>query len=189
MTYRAKVCLPVAWRDSTSPLVSHILCPVVQLVRTVHSKIVCFFHALLFALWSLSHSLLCISYKLTQDLAGYCRTLAEQGLLFSHWELIRDLFVDALKASPYMEAYELQNMELGTDSAAYRFFTLHVVKPMTMAIAAMEEDYDDPANAQMVCVTSGRSGDVNLDLKAQTAVSPWCQSRLDGIVFGIRRAS
>lgn len=83
-------------------------------------------------------------------MAGYARTLAEQGFLFTHWEVVRDLWMDALKTSPYMEAYELQNMELGTGSAAYRFFTLHVVNPMTSAIGAMEKVYEEPVNAQMV---------------------------------------
>lgn len=49
-----------------------------------------------------------------------------------------------------MEAYELANMDLGTASAAYRFFELHVLKPMAEAIAEMEGVYQDDTNAQLV---------------------------------------
>lgn len=49
-----------------------------------------------------------------------------------------------------MEAYELQNMELGVESAVYRFFTLHVLTPAMGAINAMDSVYEDSANANMV---------------------------------------
>lgn len=81
---------------------------------------------------------------------GYAQMFAEQGLLLTHWEVVRDLWMEALRGSPYMETYELQNMELGIESAAYRFFTLHVVNPMSSAIAAMESVYEDPSNARVV---------------------------------------
>lgn len=83
-------------------------------------------------------------------MTGYAQMLAEQGFLLTHWEVVRDLWMEALKSSPYMEAYELQNMELGVESAVYRFFTLHVVTPMSAAIAEMEDVFEDPSNAKMV---------------------------------------
>ena len=86
----------------------------------------------------------------TQDIDGYAQTLAEQGFLLTHWEVVRDLWLDALKSSPYMEAYELRNMELGTGSAAYRFFQLCVLRPMAESIARMEDVYQDDSNAQLV---------------------------------------
>ena len=49
-----------------------------------------------------------------------------------------------------MEAYELHNMELGVDSAAYRFFTLHVLTPAVGAINDMDKVYEDTANASKV---------------------------------------
>lgn len=49
-----------------------------------------------------------------------------------------------------METYELQNMELGVASAPYRFFEVHVLKPMAAAIAKMEGFYQDEDNAQLV---------------------------------------
>lgn len=49
-----------------------------------------------------------------------------------------------------MEAYELQNMELGTESALYRFFTQHVVTPAVAAINAMDKVYEDSSNAKLV---------------------------------------
>lgn len=76
--------------------------------------------------------------------------LAEQGFLLTHWELVRDLWVDALKSSPYMEAYELRNMALGTGSAMYRFFELHVLRPTSLAIERMEDVYDNDKNAELV---------------------------------------
>lgn len=85
-----------------------------------------------------------------QDVRGYSKTLAEQGFLLTHWEVVRDLWMDAMRSSPYMEAYELANMDLGTASAAYRFFELHVLKPMAEAIAEMEGVYQDDTNAQLV---------------------------------------
>lgn len=93
----------------------------------------------------------CCSCLSTQDVVGYAKTLAEQGFLLTHWEVVRDLWMDAMRSSPYMEAYELQNMGLGTASAAYRFFELHVLRPMAEAIAEMEEVYQDDTNAQLVC--------------------------------------
>ena len=83
-------------------------------------------------------------------MAGYAQTLAEAGLTIAQWALIRDLWLDALKASPYMEEYELTNMELGVDSAAYRFFTVHVMRPMHEAIADVEAFYGDPLRARLV---------------------------------------
>lgn len=85
-----------------------------------------------------------------QDVGGYSKTLAEQGFLLTHWEIVRDLWMDAMRSSPYMEAYELQNMERGMASAAYRFFELHVLKPMAEAIAEMESLYQDESNSQLV---------------------------------------
>eukprot|EP00752_Nemacystus_decipiens_P005386 g4883.t1 len=85
-----------------------------------------------------------------QDVRGYSKTMAEQGFLLTHWEVVRDLWMDAMRRSPYMEAYELANMDLGTESAAYRFFELHVLKPMAEAIADMEGFYQDETNAQLV---------------------------------------
>lgn len=80
--------------------------------------------------------------------------LAEDGFLPQHWVVVRDLWMEAMQGSPYMEAYELHNMELGTNSAAYRFFTLHVMKPLTSAITAMEDVYEDAENMLMVnCCT------------------------------------
>lgn len=90
-------------------------------------------------------------------MASYCQILAEQGFLLTHWEMVRDLWIEALRSSPYIEAYELQNMELGIESAAYRFFTLHVVNPMSSAIEAMEDVYDDPANARVVSRVSSNT--------------------------------
>ena len=58
--------------------------------------------------------------------------------------------MDALKISPYMEAYELHNMKLGVESAAYRFFTLHVLTPAVRAINDMDKVYEDTANATKV---------------------------------------
>ena len=52
-----------------------------------------------------------------------------------------------------MEAYELANLDLGAASAAYRFFLLHVLKPMAEAIAEMEGVYQNDTNAQLVRVT------------------------------------
>lgn len=85
-----------------------------------------------------------------QDVLGYAKTLAEQGFLLTHWEIVRDLWMDAMKSSPYMETYELQNMELGAASAAYRFFQLRILKPMAEAIAEMESLYQDDTNAKLV---------------------------------------
>lgn len=85
-----------------------------------------------------------------QTVAGYAQMLAENGFLLKHWMVVRDLWLEALKDSPYMEAYEKMNMDLGTDSAAYRFFTQHVLQPMTSAITAMDEVYENPTNTAMV---------------------------------------
>jgi len=85
-----------------------------------------------------------------QEIAGYAQTLAEQGFLLTHWEVVRDLWLDALRNSPYMEAYELRNMKLGKGSAAHRFFELHVLRPMAGAISMMEAVYQDESNAQLV---------------------------------------
>ena len=91
-------------------------------------------------------------YPWKQDIDGYVQTLAEQGFLVAHWEAVRDLWVEALKASPYMEDYERQNMELGTGGATYRFFTLHVLRPVVSAIVAAESYYGKPSNAKLVGV-------------------------------------
>ena len=53
-------------------------------------------------------------------------------------------------SSPYMEAYELQSMELGPESALYRFFTQHVMAPAVAAINAMDTVYEDSSNAYLV---------------------------------------
>lgn len=91
-----------------------------------------------------------LAHAHAQDVRGYSKTLAEQGFLLTHWEVMRDLWMDSMKSSPYMEAYELANMDLGTASAAYRFFELHVLKPMAGAIAEMEGVYQDDTNAKLV---------------------------------------
>ena len=49
-----------------------------------------------------------------------------------------------------MESYELTNMKLGTESAAYRFFTIHVMGPMNAAIVEMEEFDEDAGNTRTV---------------------------------------
>eukprot|EP00904_Undaria_pinnatifida_P005311 jgi/Undpi1/190/HiC_scaffold_1.g00187.m1 len=85
-----------------------------------------------------------------QDVQGYAQALAEQGFLLTHWEVLRELWMDALKISPYMEAYELHNMKLGVESAAYRFFTLHVLTPAVRAINDMDKVYEDTANATKI---------------------------------------
>lgn len=76
--------------------------------------------------------------------------MAEQGFVLTHWEIVRDLWLYALNVSPYMEAYEKQNMELGTGSAVYRFFTLYVMGPAVSAILEMESFYENPFNTQLV---------------------------------------
>ena len=88
--------------------------------------------------------------RFKQEIGGYTQALAEQGFLLTHWEVVRDLWMDSLRSSPYMEAYELQNMELGTESALYRFFTQHVVTPAVAAINAMDKVYEDSSNAELV---------------------------------------
>ena len=73
----------------------------------------------------------------------YGRLFADMGMRPSHWRVFRDALIWVLPSVPYFEEYELSNLELGQDSAWYRFLNGHVVAPMLKAIERHDDSLDE----------------------------------------------
>lgn len=72
-------------------------------------------------------------------------TVEEFGALFAdigmrpqHWLKARQVWMWMLPSIPYLEEYDRENLERGTNSALYKFFNTYVILPMAEAIQRYE---------------------------------------------------
>ncbi len=82
-----------------------------------------------------------------------CNTLEEYGKLFAdlgmraeHWQAARKVWLWMLPKIPYLGEYEAENMETGSSSALYKFFSKHVMAPMFQAVIV----YDEALTSKMI---------------------------------------
>lgn len=64
----------------------------------------------------------------------YGRLFADMGMRAEDWRHFQDALIWVLPSVPYFEDYELKNLELGNDSAWYRFLEGSVRRPMLEAL-------------------------------------------------------
>lgn len=93
-----------------------------------------------------------------KTLAGYATLLADLGMRPAHWLTACRVWTWALSHIPHLEEYDRENLSKGTLSAAYRFFTLHVLPPALVAI----NEYDDALTPAMIHEMR-RTGDLLAD--------------------------
>ena len=67
------------------------------------------------------------------------RSLPTLGMKAEHWLIARKVWMWVFPSMPYVEDYERENILLGADSAFYRFYTLHILKPMVVAHERWED--------------------------------------------------
>jgi len=63
---------------------------------------------------------------------------ADLGMRPKHWLKARQIWMWMLPSIPYLEEYDLENLEQVTNSALYKFFNTHVILPMAAAIQRYE---------------------------------------------------
>jgi nitric oxide synthase oxygenase domain/subunit len=106
----------------------------------------------------------------------YFTLFAEMKISCAHWEELRGLFLDSVLASPYMEAYELDDCNTGPSSAIWRFFTLHVMAPAYERAEALSALMVAPGSSTLLVnswVVVGRSNDALQNLmKGCVELSP-----------------
>ena len=71
--------------------------------------------------------------------AEYATLLADLGMRPAHWLTARRVWTWVLSHAPHLEEYDRENLSKGTQSAMYRFFTLHILPPVTEAIRRYDE--------------------------------------------------
>ena len=69
-----------------------------------------------------------------KTVAEYAALLADLGMRPHHWLTARRVWTWTLSHIPYLEEYDRDNLGKGTQSAAYRFFTLHILPTALTAI-------------------------------------------------------
>lgn len=74
-----------------------------------------------------------------QSVAGYAALLTDLGMRPAHWLTARRVWTWTLSHVPHLEEYDRENLGKGTQSAMFRFFTLHILPPATAAINAYDE--------------------------------------------------
>ena len=74
-----------------------------------------------------------------QPVSHYAGLLADLGMRPHHWITARRVWTWTLSHTPHLEEYDRDNLNTGTQSAMYRFFTLHIMPPATAAINAYDE--------------------------------------------------
>jgi sulfite reductase alpha subunit-like flavoprotein/nitric oxide synthase oxygenase domain/subunit/hemoglobin-like flavoprotein len=78
----------------------------------------------------------------------YTTLLADLGMRPEHWLTARRVWMWMLSHIPHLEEYDRENLNKGTLSAAYRFFTLHILPPAVESIA----QYDEALSPAMIRV-------------------------------------
>lgn len=74
-----------------------------------------------------------------KPVADYATLLADLGMRPNHWTTARRVWTWVLSHIPHLEEYDRENLNKGSESAMYRFFTLHVLPPATAAIQAYDQ--------------------------------------------------
>ena len=76
---------------------------------------------------------------------------AQLGMRPKHWKEARALFINTIRnANPYIEEPDVESLDQGGDSCAYRFYTWHILKPALMAIESLDEIFDDENNRKIL---------------------------------------
>ena len=81
-----------------------------------------------------------------KSVAEYATLLTDLGMRPHHWLTARRVWTWVLSHIPHLEEYDRENLSKGTLSATYRFFTLHILPPVTEAI----NRYDEALTPDMV---------------------------------------
>ncbi len=63
----------------------------------------------------------------------YGRLFADVGMLPQHWIAVRNVWMWMLPSIPYLEDYDREDLQKGTNSALYKFFNSYVILPMAAA--------------------------------------------------------
>lgn len=75
----------------------------------------------------------------------YGKLFADLGLRPQHWLTASKVWMWMLPSIPYLEEYDQENLQTGTESALYKFFVSHIIHPMVKAI----HDYEAVFSADM----------------------------------------
>ena len=70
--------------------------------------------------------------------ADYGRLFADVGMRPEHWVKARQVWMWMLPSIPYLEDYDREDLQKGTNSALYKFFNTHVILPMAEAVQRYE---------------------------------------------------
>jgi sulfite reductase alpha subunit-like flavoprotein/nitric oxide synthase oxygenase domain/subunit/hemoglobin-like flavoprotein len=69
----------------------------------------------------------------------YGRFFAGIGLRPHHWLKARQVWIWMLPSIPYLEEYDREDLQRGTNSALYKFFNAHIILPMAEAVKRYDE--------------------------------------------------
>ena len=89
----------------------------------------------------------------------YGRLFADMGMRPEDWRVFRDSLLWVLPSVPYIEDYELKNLELGKDSAWHRFLNGYVRRPMLEAIHLHDAQIDSARLQDLKQAWSGDEGE------------------------------
>ncbi len=82
-------------------------------------------------------------YKTVEE---YATLLADLGMRPSHWHTARRVWLWTLQQIPHLEEYDRENLEKGSESAMYRFFTIAILTPAL----ASTKDYIEALTPEMM---------------------------------------
>lgn len=74
-----------------------------------------------------------------ETVEDYGALFADIGMRPQHWIKARQVWMWMLTSVPYLEEYDRQDLDKGTNSALYSFFNTHVILPMVEAMRRYEE--------------------------------------------------
>ncbi|MBC3786961.1 nitric oxide synthase oxygenase [Spirosoma utsteinense] len=81
-----------------------------------------------------------------ETVVEFATLLADLGMRPHHWVTARRVWMWVLGHVPHLEEYDRENLDKGTLSAAYRFFTLYILPPALSAI----DRYDTALTPAMI---------------------------------------
>ncbi len=97
-----------------------------------------------------------------KTVADYTALLADLGMRPNHWHTARRVWLWTLAQIPHLEEYDRENLEKGTDSAMYRFFTISILTP---ALASTKE-YAEALTPEMMGILRRSSDDMATNARA-----------------------
>ena len=79
----------------------------------------------------------------------YGKFFAEIGLRPQHWVKARQVWMWMLPSVPYLEEYDREDLQKGSNSALYRFFDTYIILPMVAAVQHYDEALPSETLQQM----------------------------------------